>query len=139
MLQHCYQFVSCSISPRFFEFYERLAYLAVHSLAVAMAACSSSFQLFATSAARGSSGLGAPRRAWIDSRIVLICRAGDQLSWEQKKLALVVMQKKKNTLLVSVSPTFQNIETDATELVDVGMEDFGEETNLGRRHGVVVG
>lgn len=56
------------------------AYLAVHSLAVAMAACSSSFQLLATSAARGSSGLGAPRRAWMESRMVRICRAGDQLS-----------------------------------------------------------
>lgn len=56
------------------------AYCFVHSFAVSMAAFSSSFQLFATSAARGSSGLGAPRSAWIESRIVLICRAGDQLS-----------------------------------------------------------
>lgn len=56
------------------------AYFCVHSLAVAMAAASSSFQLLATSGARGSSGLGAPRRAWIESRIVRICSAGDQLS-----------------------------------------------------------
>lgn len=52
----------------------------VHSLAVAIAACSFSFQLLATSGASGSSGFGAPRRAWIESRIVRICRAGDQLS-----------------------------------------------------------
>lgn len=45
-----------------------------------MAACSSSFQLLATSAARGSSGFGAPSRAWIESRMVRICSAGDQLS-----------------------------------------------------------
>jgi hypothetical protein len=56
------------------------AYSLVHSLAVAMAACSFSFQLLATSAARGSSGLGAPRRAWMERRIVRICSAGDQLS-----------------------------------------------------------
>lgn len=56
------------------------AYLFVHSLAVAMAAASFSFQLFATSGASGSSGLGAPRRAWIERRIVRIWRAGDQLS-----------------------------------------------------------
>lgn len=57
-----------------------LAYFWVHSRAVAMAAFSSSFQALATSAARGSSGLGAPRRAWIESRMVRIWRAGDQLS-----------------------------------------------------------
>lgn len=56
------------------------AYFSVHSLAVAIAACSSSFQLFATSAASGSSGFGAPRSAWMDSRIVRIWSAGDQLS-----------------------------------------------------------
>lgn len=56
------------------------AYLCVHSFAVAMAAFSSSFQRLATSAASGSSGLGAPRRAWMDNRMVRICSAGDQLS-----------------------------------------------------------
>jgi hypothetical protein len=74
---------SCSL--RFISFallpvYDGTAYFLVHSLAVAMAACSSSFQLLATSAARGSSGLGAPRRAWIERRMVRIWRAGDQLS-----------------------------------------------------------
>ncbi len=56
-----------------------IACVLVHSLAVAIAAGSSSFHLFATSGASGSSGLGAPRRAWIDRRIVRICNAGDQL------------------------------------------------------------
>lgn len=44
-----------------------------------MAAGSSSFHRCATSFANGSSGFGAPRSACIDSRIVRICRAGDQL------------------------------------------------------------
>src|SRR3569833_3035963 len=60
--------------------YFGMAYCLVHSLAVLIAACSSSFQLLAKSAARGSSGLGAPSRAWIDNKMVRICKAGDQLS-----------------------------------------------------------
>lgn len=56
------------------------AYSCVHCFAVAIAAFSSSFHDFATSGASGSSGFGAPRRAWIERRIVRICRAGDQLS-----------------------------------------------------------
>lgn len=56
-----------------------LAYVCVHSRAVWMAAFSSSFHLCATSLASGSSGFGAPRRAWIESRMVRICSAGDQL------------------------------------------------------------
>ena len=38
------------------------------------------FHWSATSLARGSSGLGALSNAWIDSRTVLICRAGLHLS-----------------------------------------------------------
>ena len=56
-----------------------IAWVLVHSLAVWIAAGSSSFHRWATSLAKGSSGFGAPRRAWIDSRIVRICKAGDQL------------------------------------------------------------
>lgn len=69
-----------SVLGRRAAYFSGWAYCFVHSFAVSIAAFSSSFQLFATSAARGSSGLGAPRSAWIESRIVLICRAGDQLS-----------------------------------------------------------
>lgn len=61
------------------------AYFWVHSRAVAMAAFSSSFQALATSAASGSSGLGAPRSAWMERRMVRIWRAGDQLSVQARR------------------------------------------------------
>lgn len=51
-----------------------------------MAAASSSFQRWATSFASGSSGLGAPNSAWMESKMVRICRAGDQLSRHQLNL-----------------------------------------------------
>ena len=35
--------------------------------------------------------------------------------------------------------TLQHVEADAPQAVDVGVVDLGEEANLGRRHGVVVG
>lgn len=47
---------------------------------VSMASASLDFHFSATSFARGSSGLGALSNAWIDSRTVRICRAGDHLS-----------------------------------------------------------
>lgn len=56
-----------------------IACVRVHSRAVCMAAGSSSFHRCATSLANGSSGLGAPSNAWIDSKMVRICNAGDQL------------------------------------------------------------
>ena len=37
------------------------------------------------------------------------------------------------------SPTLQDVEADAAEFVDVGVEDLGQKPDLGRRHGVVVG
>lgn len=39
----------------------------------------------------------------------------------------------------SYSPTLQYIQADSAEAVDVGVVDLGEEANLGRSHGVVVG
>jgi hypothetical protein len=42
------------------------AYTLVHSFACAIAPFSSSFQFWATSLASGSSGFGAPSRAWIE-------------------------------------------------------------------------
>lgn len=36
------------------------------------------------------------------------------------------------------SLTLQNIQADAAQTVDVGVVDLGEETDLGRRHGIVV-
>lgn len=38
-----------------------------------------------------------------------------------------------------VSLTLENVEADAAQLVDVGVEDLGQEADLGRRHRVVVG
>lgn len=38
-----------------------------------------------------------------------------------------------------ITPTLQDIETDATELVNIWVEDLGEEADLGRCHGVVFG
>lgn len=35
--------------------------------------------------------------------------------------------------------TFQNVKADTAQLVDVGVEDLGQEADLGRDHGVVVG
>ena len=47
---------------------------------ISIALASSFFHRSATSLARGSSGFGALRRAWMDRRTVLICRAGLHLS-----------------------------------------------------------
>jgi hypothetical protein len=58
---------------------QAFAYCFVHSWAVAMACDWFSFHAWATSFARGSSGFGAPRRAWMERRMVRIWRAGDQL------------------------------------------------------------
>lgn len=35
--------------------------------------------------------------------------------------------------------TLQNIQTDATKLVDIRMENLCQEPDFGRRHGVIVG
>jgi hypothetical protein len=56
------------------------AYCCVHERAVCLAATSSAFHALATSAASGSSGLGAPRSAEMERRMVRIWSAGDQLS-----------------------------------------------------------
>lgn len=98
-----------------------------------MAAFSSSFHDLATSAASGSSGLGAPRRAWIERRIVRIWRAGDQLSVDLSACCPISGQMRDCHMR-----TFQDVETDAAKLVDVWVEDLGEKSNLGRCHGVVV-
>ena len=69
----------------------------------------------------------------MERRIVRIWRAGDQLS-----VALVLA---KISLRVGDASdkthTLQNIQTDATKLIDVWVEDLCEESNLGRRHRVV--
>lgn len=128
--------------PSFFISYltSGFAYFCVHSRAVSMAAFSSSFQALATSAARGSSGFGAPRRAWMERRMVRIWRAGDQLSKDN----IVSHQRQRTTIYMKVDDkkqkrTFQDVKADATQLVDVGVEDLGQEADLGGHHWVVVG
>lgn len=51
--------------------------------------------------------------------------------------AFALLREEGGTLVIPL--TLQDIETDAAELVDVGVEDLCEESNLGRSHGVVVG
>lgn len=60
----------------------------VHSLAWLMASCSFVFHISATSLANGSSGLGLLSNAWIDSRTVLICNAGDHMSFSMSRQIL---------------------------------------------------
>lgn len=102
----------------------------VHSLAVCIAACSSSFHRCATSFARGSSGFGAPRRACIDNKMVRICKAGDQLpmfvSW-------LVIKTKGHSI------TLEDIETDPAKLVNIWVVDLCQEADFGRSHWIVVG
>lgn len=49
---------------------------------------------------------------------------------------------KSQILQVIVSdglPTLQNVQTDTTEAINVGVIDLGQEADLGRGHGIVVG
>lgn len=73
----------------------------------------------------------------MERRIVRICKAGDQLSVVQ---ILSAWWKPKTRFFSSVVVvrTLQNIKTDATQLVNIGVEDFGQEADLGRDHWVVV-
>lgn len=106
-----------------------IACVRVHSLAVWIAAGSSSFHRCATSFAKGSSGFGAPSNACIDNNIVLICSAGDQLPSRSQR---------NKTLHMARRPTFQDIQTYPAKLVYVWMVDLGEETDLWGGHGIVV-
>lgn len=94
-----------------------------------MAAFWFSFQCCATSLASGSSGFGAPRRAWIESSIVRICSAGDQLPLQCENLC---PSSKAGQL------TLQNVQAYPTELVNIRMVYFGQEANLWGSHGIVV-
>lgn len=44
----------------------------------------------------------------------------------------------RNGYLCVFPRTLQNVEADAAELVHVGVEDFGQEADLGRNHGIVI-
>ena len=63
-----------------------LLLICIAYIPVSMALDSFSFHVSATSLAKGSSGFGALRRAWIDSRTVRIWRAGLHLSVVNRKI-----------------------------------------------------
>jgi hypothetical protein len=113
-----------------------MAWVLVHSRAVAIAAGSSSFHLFATSGARGSSGFGAPRSACIDRRMVRICSAGDQLP--VLRLATWNTDKQMCFWDTGYRHTLKDVETDTTELVDVWMVYLGQKPDLWWGHGIIV-
>lgn len=63
--------------------------------------------------------------------MVRICSAGDQLP-KCVRLAKVVARDCSQL-------TLEDVQTDAAQSVDVGVVDLGEEADLGRGHGVVIG
>jgi len=77
----------CVSSGRRFDrhFRSLLAYVFVHSLAMAMAAFSSVSQCFAIFSESGSDGFGDESRAWMEISTVRICSAGDHLSFKMSK------------------------------------------------------
>lgn len=64
--------------------------------------------------------------------MVRIWRAGDQLPVE-------VSVRPGHIKLWSTWHTLQHIQADASQSVDVGVVNFGEEADLGGSHGVVIG
>jgi hypothetical protein len=66
----------------------------------------------------------------MDSRMVRIWSAGDQFP-------AVGSQQKTDRGVEAGEGTFEHVEADAAEPVDVGVVDLSQETHLGRRHGVV--
>ena len=108
---------------------QAFAYVRVHSRAVCMAACSSSFHRCATSFASGSSGFGAPKSACIERSIVRIWSAGDQLP---------AMISVCNAGYWKGISTLEHIEANATELVDIWVVYLCEKPNLRWGHRVVV-
>ena len=71
--------------------------------------------------------------------MVRICSAGDQLSAEKGILDIRIEKRReemgrgRRCVL-----TLQHIQADAAQLVDVRVEDLGEEADLGRGHGIVI-
>ena len=65
----------------------------------------------------------------MERRIVRIWSAGDQLP---KFLSALLNDR------ADLRRTLQYIQADAAELVDIWVVDFGQESDLGRCHGIVV-
>lgn len=69
----------------------------------------------------------------MERRIVRICRAGDQLSGNV--LSAITSGEDGGG---SGRRTLQDIQADTAQLVNIGVEDLGEEADLGGSHGVVI-
>jgi hypothetical protein len=121
-----------------------------------MAPFSSSFQCCATSLASGSSGLGAPSKAWIDSliisfaciiegktcRTVRICSAGDHLSLRisrQIRPSLSIMSALAVVTsvlgLTDVGVTILSLTNNDGKEIDI--LDLCQESHFGWVHGVL--
>ena len=72
----------------------------------------------------------------MDSSTVRICRAGLHLSGlnEERK----TITHRKQLFFVVVQGTFQNIEANPAQLVNVGVVNFCDEADFRGRHGVVL-
>lgn len=76
----------------------------------------------------------------MERRMVRICRAGDQLSVSGRSASYAKSWCKGGSVVLWWKVrTLQDVKADTAQLVDVGVEDLGEEADLGRGHGVVVG
>lgn len=76
--------------------------------------------------------------------MVRICRAGDQLSIAvHRSVSSSRIQRLEgqgsDVFAFGDVRTFQDIQADTAQLVDVRVEDLGEEADLGRDHRVIVG
>ena len=72
----------------------------------------------------------------MERRMVRICNAGDQLS---ARVACESVSELEGRELGRLQRTLENVKADATELVDIGVKDLCEESNLRRGHRVVIG
>ena len=110
-----------------------MAYLRVHSLAVASYLALSALYKCAISLTRGSSGLGSHNNEQIDSRTLLIVSAGDHWSFRMSKQIEPLLERKKSR----VGKTPQENSGKAGAPVDVGMVDARREGDLRRLERIV--
>lgn len=75
----------------------------------------------------------------MDRRIVRICRAGDQLPRTRDIYQLWTTSVHPPQRARPLKLTLEDVQTDATEFVDVRVVYLGEESDLRRSHRVVVG
>lgn len=68
----------------------------------------------------------------MDRRMVRIWRAGDQLPTQHESASISEWKSGRKYR------TLQHIKADTAQLVDIGVVYLGQESDLGRGHGVVV-